>query len=306
VIGFRAVSRPSVDVVVPFAGDAAALARLVERLERLALNDGDTVAVVDNRPPADATPFPQGSGVRCVRAPERQSSYHARNRGAAAGAAAWLVFLDADVDPPADLLDAYFDPAPGERTGALAGSVRDEASSEPVAAGVARHASLGQENTLQRPWAYAQTANCAVRRAAFDAVGGFAGDIRSGGDADLCFRLRASGWELERRPAAAVTHSSRRTLRALAGQRARHGAGAAWLERRWPGAMPARPLRPLLVYFARESLAAVRCLARGERDRARALLVGPTAELAFEAGRRLSNRAPEGRRGWTPLARWLR
>jgi hypothetical protein len=70
--------------------------------------------------------------------------------------------------------------------------------------------------------------------------------------------------------------------------------------------MPAQPLRPLLVYLARQSLVAARSLARGDAYRARGVLVGPVAEVAFEAGRRLSNAAPEGRRRWTPLARWMR
>src|SRR3712207_7575346 len=60
---------------------------------------------------------------------------------------------------------------------------------------------MASENTLDGTrWAYAQTANAAVRRTAFDAVGGFEERIRSAGDADLCWRVVAAGWELEARP----------------------------------------------------------------------------------------------------------
>src|SRR4051794_10362847 len=216
-------ARPPIDVVVPFGGAGFP----VDRFAALELGDDDTFTIVDNRPAGDAAPIPVAGRLRVVAAPERQSSYYARNRGAAAGSAPWILFIDADVRPPADLLDAYFAGAPGERAGLLAGGIRDEAGEGPVAARVTAHASLGQENTLER--GYAQTANLAVRREAFEAVGGFTDDIRSGGDADLCFRIARAGWALESRPDAAVGHVNRATLRSLAGQQARQGAGAAWL-----------------------------------------------------------------------------
>src|SRR4051794_4548216 len=73
--------RPAVDVVVPFFGPRASLERLLAGLSGLQLREGDTVTVVDNRPPA-ARPV---SGT--MQAPERQSSYYARNRGAERGRA---------------------------------------------------------------------------------------------------------------------------------------------------------------------------------------------------------------------------
>lgn len=282
--------RPAVDIVVPFAGSPAALPGLVERLERLSLGSRDTVVVVDNRPARDVTPFPPAARVRSVAAPELRSSYYARNRGAAAGDAPWLVFLDSDVDPVHDLVDRLFDPPPDPRTGALAGGIRDT-DDGPVAAQVAAHASLGDRVTLDRPWGYAQTANCAVRREAFEAAGGFADDIRSGGDADLCFRLRDAGWLVEHRPDALVVHESRTTLRALIRQKARHGAGAAWVEQRWPGSMPPRPVLPLLGWLAKDAAKAPTLLLRADPAGARSTLVAPIATLAFELGRRLSNHA---------------
>jgi hypothetical protein len=103
------------------------------------------------------------------------------------------VFLDSDTEPVDDLVDRYFDPHPAERTGLMAGGVIDE----PVPRGgpaAARYAYL-QEAMSQRQtfrlgeWAFAQMANAACRRKAFEAVGGFREDIRAGEDADLCYRL---------------------------------------------------------------------------------------------------------------------
>jgi len=234
-------ARPAVDVVLPFRGSGEQLEQVVARLATLDVRAGDTLTVADNRPRAVDG---RRGRVLIVGAGERRTSYHARNRGAAGGAAPWLVFLDADVLPPPDLLDRYFAREVGEGVGILAGAVVDEPAPEGATA-AERYAwlksSMSQEITLaDGDWAFAQTANAAVRRAAFHQVGGFEQGVRSGGDADLCFRVRAAGWTLERREEAAAVHRNRATVPRMLAQRARHGAGAAWLAARWPGARSPR------------------------------------------------------------------
>src|SRR5438309_1194284 len=49
--------RPSVDVVVPFAGTERKLELLLERLGRIRLAPGDTLVVADNRPAGAALSF---------------------------------------------------------------------------------------------------------------------------------------------------------------------------------------------------------------------------------------------------------
>jgi GT2 family glycosyltransferase len=291
--------RPAVDVVVPFVGPVESLVGLVDRMGDLRLRDGDSLTIVDNRPDG-ATPVSGSDPVRVVRAPERQSSYHARNRGAVEGQAAWLLFIDGDVDPPPDLLDRYFDPPAPDGAAVLAGCVDDEEVGSDSTA-VARYAMLsrtmGQHNTLDLPgWGYAQTANCAIRREAFEQVGGFRGDVRSGGDADICFRLRDAGWSLERRDEAAVVHRNRSSLRKLLRQRARHGSGAQWLARRYPGSFP-RARWPGLAVWALGSLvrAAVAAL-RGHRDDALVRAIEPLSVWAYELGRLMPNQV-EGQPG---------
>jgi glycosyltransferase involved in cell wall biosynthesis len=288
------VERPSVDVVVPFFGPRESLERLVRGLSQLALRPGDTLTVVDNRPPG-AEPVAGHGAVTVVTAPGRRSSYHARNVGAARGSADWLLFLDADVVLRPDLLDLYFDGPAADATGVIAGAIQDEPCG-PGASAAARFAALAgamsQRNTLRAGrFAYAQTANCAIRRAAFDAVGGFQDDIRSGGDADICFRLRAAGWGIEERPGAAVVHSSRRRLGKLLRQRARMGAGAAWVERRHPGSFPARRMPGLAVWTLRTLGRACVSVARGRRDESIVSALDPLTVWAFELGRRLPNGA---------------
>lgn len=285
--------RPTVDVVVPFAGSGVELAALRRRIAALRLASGDSIVVVDNRRAGTTT---LDGAAPVVPAAGERSSYFARNHGAARGAAEWLLFLDADVEAPADLIDRYFEPAPAPATAVLAGAVRDRApgAGDPAVVRYAhRRQPMSQEVTLALGrWAFAQTANCAVRRCAFEAVGGFREGIRSGGDADLCFRLAASGWELERRPEAAVVHDSRRTLRALLGQRARHGAGTAWLEGAYPGFSPPGRWPGMALYTARGARRAVGALRAGDREEALAATLDTGCGWAFRLGRTLPNRPP--------------
>lgn len=285
------MDRPAVDVVVPFAGPDAALERLLETLSRVALDDRDTMVVVDNGPPGRA-PRSFGDRRRVIVDVQRRSSYHARQRGAAEGAAEWLLFVDADTAPPARLLDAYFAEPVDDGVAVLAGAVIDEpaGAGAGAAARYARlRASMSQQNTAGGVRPYAQTANCAVRRAAFEQIGGFETGVRSGGDADLCFRLEQAGWALRERPSAAVVHAARPTLRAMLRQLARHGSGAAWLERRYPGTFPPRLGPGLALWALRRAAVAAAALARGDRDAALVSAVEPLAVWAFELGRLFPN-----------------
>src|SRR4051794_3849189 len=151
-------SRPAVDVVVPFAGSDEELRRLHSELAALRLGAGDTLTIVDNRRDDRDLGL---SGV--VRVPDRQSSYHARNQGAARGSAPWLVFVDADVDISSDLVDRYFDEPPAEDTALLIGEIAITITVKTV---VARYGLLRQHlnpgGAGSSGWEYAQTANAAV------------------------------------------------------------------------------------------------------------------------------------------------
>jgi GT2 family glycosyltransferase len=281
--------RPGVDVVVPFRGGDRELDGLRARLAPLALGEDDTLVVVDNTP-GEARPG-------TLHAPEVATPGFARNRGAERGRAEWLVFLDADVAPRADLLDRYFDPPPADRTGALAGGVTD-AEAPPAAPAAARFAHIrglmAQDNTFTwGEWSFAQTSNAAFRREAFESVGGFREHIRAAEDADLTYRLRAEGWELERRECAAAVHLSRDSVRQLARQQLLHGAGGAWLDRQYPGSVPRRRWPGLLWWGLRSTTAGVaRAAGRRDRDAAIRALLDPVEVFAYELGRRRSNERP--------------
>jgi hypothetical protein len=286
-----------VDVVVPFRGTPAALKELQTRLSRLRLEPGDSLAVVDNTPGRGARAESGGEGVLVMQAAALQTPGYARNRGVAAGRAEWLLFLDADVLAPEDLIERYFDPPASERTALVAGGVIDEPAPRdsrlpPRWAQLQR--SMSQDHTFRlEEWAFPQSSNLVCRRSAFEAAGGFRENIRAGEDADLTYRLKAAGWEIERRESATVVHRSRQTVRAFIAQKALHGSGGAWLDHEYPGSFPPRR-RPGLVWWGvrRATKGLLSAAWSRDSDEAVRALFDPLEQLAREFGRSLPNERP--------------
>ncbi len=280
-------ARPTVSVVVPFAGTTEDLSALLAGLAALELEPGDELIVADNRAGGQS---PAGFSAKIVPAHGVRTPAYARNTGASRATGDWLVFIDADTCPDPSLIDAYFTPPPAPRTAILAGAIRDTAPRPTL---TSRHTvargHLDQGMTTHEPWPYAQTANCAVRRSAFASIGGFAEQARAGEDADLCFRLWEVGWAMEERSAAWVEHRSRDTLSGLVRQLAWHGSGAAWLNRRYPGSFPPPSPREFAARLAHSLAQALIAVSRREREAAAFALLDVVAATAFQFGRLLPN-----------------
>lgn len=287
------MNRPSVDIVVPFVGSDAALHEVAEMLERVNVIATDTVTIADNRPSADPAGRRIGSiTVSC--AAGQPSSYFARNRGAERGQNPWLVFLDADVVAPPELIDTYFATPPPAQAGILIGGIEDAPSPGSRDRVLERHqqvrGAVGHKTTLRDDeFSTAQTANVAIRRSVFEQLGGFTEGIRSGGDADFCLRAYRAGFTLEPRFDAGVLHHSRSTLKGFIRQYARYGSGSQWLEARFPGFSPRprpwRLARTLAAQFARACAAPVRSSIRDTP----LFLLDSVRDLAFYVGRYASN-----------------
>jgi hypothetical protein len=234
------VSRPSVTVVMPFAGDAAGAGRAIDALLELEMRPGDELVLADNSGVAVAR-----SPVTVVRARAELSPAYARNAGAERASADWILFLDADCRAPRNLLDAYFEEDVGADVGALAGEVvaADDARTLAERYGAAR-SFLGQAAHLAHPYRpRAVAANLMVRRTAFEQVGGFYEGVRAAEDTDFSWRLQEAGWRLELRPQAQVQHTYRATIGELRRQWRGYAAGRAWLARRYEGFAPEPALR---------------------------------------------------------------
>jgi hypothetical protein len=252
------MSRPSVSVVVPFAGDQAAASQALSLLRDLQVGPGDERILADNSVTVAGAP----DGVTVVPAPGERSPGHARNAGAGRAGADWILFLDADTHAPAHLLDAYFEAGePAADVGALVGEVRPAPGAGTLAARYASQRNfLSARAHLAHPFRpRAAAANLMVRRAAFEQAQGFAEGVLAAEDTDLCWRLQDLGWRLELREQAAVEHEYRASVRELARQWRSYAAGRAWLARRYPGFRP----EPAAVRGVRRAFALINASRRG-------------------------------------------
>lgn len=177
---------------------------------------------------------------RYVRSDEQGLS-RARNQAIARSSAPYLVIADDDCIVPADWLEELTRPfEEDDRVGVVFCTVVPVPFDVP---GHTPHITFEHERVLRDPreaWRAARTglplgAGMAIRRAAYDAAGGFDQLLGAGArfgaaeDSDLSWRLMLLGWSTVHRPSPVIVHDGFRDLEAFRGlvQRDLVGVGGA-------------------------------------------------------------------------------
>jgi GT2 family glycosyltransferase len=196
--------KPDVSVVVPTHGRPELLRRCLNALAEQTLPRGDfEVVVVGDGPDERTREAVERSPCRAryVELPEQRGPAAARNAGWRAASGAIVAFTDDDTVPAADWLAAGV-AAIARGCDAVAGRLVMPISSEPTDY---------ERDAARLADAEFVTANCFVRAAALQAIGGFDERFTLAWreDSDLLFRLLASGATLGRAPQAVVVHPVR-------------------------------------------------------------------------------------------------
>jgi glycosyltransferase involved in cell wall biosynthesis len=254
-------------VVVPVRDDVRRLPEALGALARERLEATWEVVVADNGSrdgtPAVALGLSDGLSLRVVDASARRGPWYARNAGAQAAGGTYLVFLDSDdvIDPGylGRMLDAL----------ATADLVAARPDAERLNPGwLARSRPLDAEDGLSRHLGflpYAPSSCLAVRRTAFEALGGFA-PMRACEDVDLCWRAQLRGFTLAPAPGAVLHYRFRHSLRGRLGQAVAYGRAQPLLYRRFRDeGMPRRGVRFALGEWRYALVCAARARSREER-----------------------------------------
>jgi mycofactocin system glycosyltransferase len=243
-----------VDVVVPAYGRPAELDDCLATLGRV-----HPVVVVDDASP-DPTRVAAVAGnhaARLHRLDTNQGPAAARNAGAATTAAPVIAFVDSDVTVDADTLTDLARHLLDPTVGAVAPRIVPVTEPTTALARFAEAASpldLGGQPATVRPHlrvAYVPSTVLLVRRAVFDAVGGFDEALRYGEDVDLVWRLVDAGWTVRYDPTCIARHHEPTRWSVWTRRRFHYGASAGPLAvrhgSRLSGPAPAALVAPLTI-----------------------------------------------------------
>jgi Glycosyl transferase family 2 len=216
---------PFVSVIVPVYNDAQRIATCVEALlSQTYPRERYEILIVDNGSTDATRSVVQRYDVTLLVEDRIQSSYAARNKGIQHARGTIIAFTDSDCTPVPTWIEAGVRALQDEHADLAGGNVRFVYSSRPTGAEIYDSLTNMQMEQNIRERSVAKTANLFVVTTAFDRIGMFPDNVRSGGDVIWTSRATAQGLRLVYTPQAEVAHPTRR-LSALLRKQYRVGRG---------------------------------------------------------------------------------
>lgn len=177
--------------IVPVRNDAAGVTRCLHSIATAAKRVRHEVIVVDNGSIDGSTDIASGLGAKVFTRAGRVAAL--RNAGARAAAGSLLAFVDADHEVDRRWAEAALDLTADPEIAAVGAPYHPP----PSANWVQRTYNLLRDHRPGlRDATWLGSGNLAVRRSAFDAVGGFDETLETCEDVDLCQRLKQAGYRV--------------------------------------------------------------------------------------------------------------
>ncbi|MEW6271955.1 MAG: glycosyltransferase [Thermodesulfobacteriota bacterium] len=245
---------PKVAVIVPVYNGEDTITDCIESLVKLDYpHDALDLIVVDNRSTDRTREIVARYPVRLVTEDDVQSSYAARNRGVASTDAPILAFTDADCVVERGWVRALAGAFRSQDVGGVAGTIHAARTGTAIERYQAGRCIVAERAFAHPVLPFAQTANAAYRRSAFERIGGFDASIIYGGDLDFSWRMqRETGLRLVYEACALVWHQHRSSTRGLFHLYAKNAIGNCLLAERYDHYASFPTVRTLL-YLTREA-----------------------------------------------------
>jgi cellulose synthase/poly-beta-1,6-N-acetylglucosamine synthase-like glycosyltransferase len=229
---------PYVSIIIPAYNAQDTLHLCLDSIMRLDYpTEKLEVILVDNNSTDATAKIAREYPIAVLKETEAQSSYAARNRGIEIAKGELIAFTDADCVITKQWLKMLLSSCANSQIGCFAGEIKAY-HPRTLAEHFAEHDEENHNQKRELDVGYrsaVNTANVAFRRGIFQKIGLFNGDLKSGGDAELTWRLIEDGeYKIVYEPEAIVYHKHRSSLGGLWLQYRKYGEGIGDLVKLYP------------------------------------------------------------------------
>lgn len=238
--------RVSAEVIIPVRDMADQLSECLSPvLDQL--GSGDCLTVVDDASRDGTGAAAEALGAKVIRIANSRGPYFARQVAAHRSTADMLLFVDARCRALPGLLASHKAMLADSVVALTCTGTRTQSGPSLAQRVAAKQQPFSLDGKVGVPGRmdFYPTANLGVRRKAFEQVDGFR-DMRSGADADLCWRIQDSGLGVLRAdPQILMEWAPRTKFKDLLEQWQRYGQSTAYLEWLYPGQSSSSSGRPV-------------------------------------------------------------
>ena len=191
-------------IILPAYNEGDNIERCIRTIQSAIGNRDIPITLVDNQSTDNTTEIARSLGVDVLEFEEKLTIAELRNRGAAHVRADFILFIDSDMEVPADWIEK-FEEVQRESNADVLGFVVSVPDSAPWFAKIWAMRTNARREKLQEI-DFLPGHNIAVRRSFFEDVGGFSTELRTSEDKDLVMRLKAAGARVFSAPPIGIIH----------------------------------------------------------------------------------------------------